>query len=304
MIKYKYMYKNIFKIACIPLLFSILVLPASAAGKAHQNQMNPNHQSNLVHQYKQNGYYYAPQDQQIAYLYSMIAQLQAELALLKSSHAGSYPYTSGSNTATREISRIVTGGVDEDNNDSVVMDGEVTFARDTEARVWFEYGTNTNLSYSTESVEVNGDRGDTEDFELTASDLDDNKTYYYRAVAEDTNGNYAEGVIKSFRFDGRSSNNNNDNNNDDWSLDVADDSYDTGDTVRVDYTVDDQNNKNWIGLYEVGDSDKNYVSLKYIKDDEGSVSFRINNDGEYEFRLFSDNTFDKQATSDGFEVND
>jgi hypothetical protein len=54
----------------------------------------------------------------------------------------------------------------------------------------------------------------------------------------------------------------------------------------------------------VGNSNKNYVAFKYAKDDEGTLSFRINREGEYEFRLFSDDSFDLEATSDEFEVED
>ncbi len=303
------MYKNIFKLACIPLILGMFVLPTQAMannsygnGKAHQNQMNSYHQSNLVKQYKdkknKNNYYYVPQDQQVAQLYALLAQLQIQLAALQS-RSGSYPYTNGSYSSTRDISRVVTGGVESDDDDSVEMDGSVAFVRDTEARVWFEYGLTTNLPYSTESVEIDGEAGDTENFEIEATDLDDNKIYYYRAVAEDDNGNYAEGVIKSFRFDNRD----NDDDDNDWSLDVDDDNYETGDNVRVDYEVEDEDNDNWIGLYEVGDNNNSYITRAYVDDEEGYVTFRINTEGEYEFRLF-DEDGDKQATSDEFEVED
>ena len=188
------------------------------------------------------------------------------------------------------------------------MEGEVTFKRDTDVSAWFEYGTNTNLSYSTESIKITGDDGDTEDFEITVPDLDDNKTYYYRAVVEDSNGRFAEGVIKTFRFDGRNSDDDNDDDNnddydEDWSLEVEDDNYETGDSVRVDYEVENEDDNNWIGLYEVGDRDSDYIAFKYVRDDEGYVTFRINREGEYEFRLFDEDD-DKVAESDEFEVED
>ena len=309
------MYKNIFKLACIPLVVSMFVLPAtaSAESKAHQNQMNPNHQSNLVHQYKvkkNNNYYYAPQDQQVAYLYAIIAQLQAQLATLQANRPNSYPYTNAGYASTRDISRVLTGGVEaDDTDDSVWFDGEVMFARDAEARVWFEYGTNTNLPYSTASITIDGDARETQEFELEATNLADNNVYYYRLVAQDEDGKYVEGVMKSFRFDGRNTgddddnNNNNDNNDNDWSLEVDDDTYETGDNVRVKYEVENEDNKNWIGLYEIGDNDNSYITRTYVDDEEGSVTFRINTEGEYEFRLF-DEDGDEQATSDEFEVED
>jgi hypothetical protein len=282
------MYKYIFSFIFIPVLFIALATPAQATSK--------------VQYYQTTSYSNANQQQQIAYLYAMIAQLQAQLSALQSYNPVIYPpYNNGSNNSTNEISRVVTGGVDSDGDDSVSMEGEITFKRDTEARVWFEYGTNTNLSYSTESIEIDGDSNDTEDFEITATDLDDNKTYYYRAVAEDDNGRYVEGVIKSFRFDGRD--NDDDDNDGDWSIEVEDDYYETGDTVRVDYEVEDEDDKNWIGLFEVGEDDDDYVAYKYVKDEDGYVTFRIYDEGEYEFRLFDEDD-DVQAESDEFEVED
>lgn len=281
------MYKYIFSFIFVPVLFIALATPAQAASNVQFYQTNS-------------------QQQQISYLYSLIAQLQAQLAALQSYNPVVYPsYNNAGNSSSNEISRVITGNVDGDGDDAVSMEGEISFRRDTEARVWFEYGTNTNLSYSTESIEINGDQGDTEDFELTALDLDDNKVYYYRAVAEDDNGRFVEGAIRSFRFDGRNNDDDDDDydndNDEDWSLEVEDDFYATGDSVRVDYTVEDENDTNWIGLYEVGDNDDDYIAFKYAKDDEGYVTFRINNKGEYEFRLFDEDD-DEQAESDEFEV--
>ncbi len=283
------MYKYIFSFIFIPVLFVAFATPASAKSSVYYYQSNN-------------------QEQQISYLYSLIAQLQAQLAALQSYKPVSNPYYNTGNSSTNEISRVVTGSVAGDGDDSVTMEGEVTFKRDTDVSAWFEYGTNTNLSYSTESIKITGDDGDTEDFEITVPDLDDNKTYYYRAVVEDSNGRFAEGVIKTFRFDGRNSDDDNDDDNnddydEDWSLEVEDDNYETGDSVRVDYEVENEDDNNWIGLYEVGDRDSDYIAFKYVRDDEGYVTFRINREGEYEFRLFDEDD-DKVAESDEFEVED
>ncbi len=301
------MYKNIFKLASVPLVLSMFVLPGivSAVTDSSQDQMNTYYQTSQTQSYQITNTNYgntsASVDQQIAYLYTLVAQLQAQLAVLLGN-----AYPNSGNNSSRDISQVVTGGVESDNNDAVVMDGNVTFKQDTKARVWFEYGVNTNLSYSTESIEINGDDGDTEDFEIEVSDFDDNKLYYYRAVAEDDNGNYIEGVIKSFYYDVQNNDDDDedtDDTNNDWSLEVDDDVYETGDSVRVDYEVGDEDNDNWIGLYEVGDTDNDYISRTYVDDEEGYVTFRISNDGEYEFRLFDEDE-DEQATSDEFEVED
>ncbi|MES2749332.1 MAG: hypothetical protein V4606_02985 [Patescibacteria group bacterium] len=304
------MNKYIFTLACIPLVLGMVIIPNAALadnsksygnGKAHQNQMNPYHQSNLVKQNKNKyNYYYASQDQQVAQLYALLAQLQAQLAALQ----GNIPNYQGGNSSTRDISRVITGGVEADEDDnSVWFDGEVVFARDAEARVWFEYGTNTNMPYSTASISIDGDARETQEFELEATNLDDDGTYYYRLVAEDEDGDYAEGVIKSFRFDSRNDDDDDDDDNNDWSLEIDDDMYETGDNVRVDYEVEDEDNDNWIGLYETGDNDDDYISRVYVDDEEGYVNFRVNNEGEYEFRLFDEDD-DEQATSDEFEVED
>jgi hypothetical protein len=233
------MYKIIFSFIFVPVFMLALAVPAQAATTVQYYQTNS-------------------QQQQIAYLSNLIAQLQAQLAALQiNNNVNHQPYTSYSNyssyqsgnSSSNEISRVVTGGVDSDGRNDVSMDGEVTFRRDSQVRVWFEYGTNSNLSYSTESIEINGDDGDTEDFEITATDLDDNRVYYYRAVAEDDNGRYVEGAVKSFRFESRNNYYNNDRNdnyrNNDWSLEIDDDYYETGDTVRVDYEVEDEDDKTY-----------------------------------------------------------
>lgn len=310
------MYKYIFSFIFVPILCLAIAMPAQANhgngngngnhnnnGKAHFNQLNPYYQSNLVYQYNTSSL-------ELSRLYALIAQLQVQLAALQANNPVIYPpFNNGGVSNSSEISKVVTGGVDSDGDDAVSMQGEITFKRDTEARVWFEYGTTNKLSYSTESIEIDGDSGDTEDFEITATDLDDNKVYYYRAVAEDDNGRYVEGVVRSFRFDGRNDDDDNDYNDDDddndgdWSLEVEDDYYETGDSVRVDYEVEDEDDNNWIGLYETGDDDDDYISFKYVKDEEGYVTFRINDEGEYEFRLFDEDD-DQVAESGEFEVED
>ncbi|MBY0538061.1 hypothetical protein K2P47_01530 [Patescibacteria group bacterium] len=291
------MNKYIVSLMVVPALFLALATPALANSQVKYYQTN----------YQTNS---SSQQQQIAQLYALIAQLQAQLAALQIYNPGYPTYNNGSYQNSNEITRVTTGTVEGDGDDAVRMEGSVTFRRDSEARVWFEYGTSNKLSYSTQSIEIDGDSGDTEDFEITATDLDDNDVYYYRAVAEDDDGRYVEGVVRSFRFDGRNDDDDDDDDyydddsdDGDWSLEVEDDYYETGDTIRVDYEVEDEDDNNWIGLYEVGDSDSNYVSFKYVRDEEGYVTFRINREGEYEFRLFDEDN-DEQATSDEFEVED
>lgn len=298
------MYKYIFSFIFVPILCLTLAMPVQAShghgngnhnnnGRVHFNQLNSNQQSNWLYQHQTSSV-------ELARLYALIAQLQAQLAALQ---GYSLVHSSNQHSGTKsssEITRVTTGSVAGDGDDSVEFDGSVTFRRDSEARVWFEYGTTLKLSYSTESIKIDGDSGDTENFEISTSDIDDNDIYYFRAVAEDDNGRFVEGVIKSFRFDGR----NNDNDNDeDWSLEVEADYYETGETIRVYYEVDDRDNDNYIALFEAGDDDDDYIRRVFVDDEDGYVTFRIYDEGEYEFRLFDEDE-DVQAESDEFEVED
>lgn len=70
------------------------------------------------------------------------------------------------------------------------------------ADVWFEYGTqSSNLSKSTSRIRMDDDEGDLVDFESKLTGLDDDRTYYYRAVARDDDGHTVRGSVKNFRTD-------------------------------------------------------------------------------------------------------
>ena len=140
-------------------------------------------------------YYQTPaQQQQIAYLYAVIAQLQAQLNALNA-QTGSV-----SNNAA-----IETVGVSDAYGDSVEFTGRVTFKQSGNVSVWFEYGLTTALNYSTIAQTINSrSTGSAVTFTTVAPDFNTSQTYYYRAVVKGSDGRYTEGTIKSFRYTGSS----------------------------------------------------------------------------------------------------
>lgn len=231
----------------------------------------------------------AANQQQIAYLYAVVAQLQAQLnALLGQNGAGV-----STNNVTAQ-----TDGVSVVDDDYIEMNGRVIFKQDGDARVWFEYGLTNALSYSTESEEIsNKDRNDSVSFSLIAPDLSHNTLYYYRAVAEGDDGRYAEGAIKSFKFEGKSrsgSNNSSSNNNDDTpdvTTDSADDVQNDSAVLTGDIDMNDFENGNVFFVYG---EDENAI------DDAADESeYRdIETDGDDIRKVVVDSSFDDD---DSFE---
>lgn len=301
------MKKLILIIFLIPTLLLTLAQPANAASV---------------------NYYPSTNDQtQIAYLYSVVAQLQVQLnALLRQQTPVYYPVaTTYPNTSynynynySNGISAVTTEGVSLQNNSAVELQGTVTFADSRSGRVWFEYGNSTFLNYSSQSVTVNGYNNNSKSFTAVIPDLQNGSTYYYKAVGEDGNGRIVEGATKSFVYNGNNYYNNsnyynnnynytnNSNRSRNWTLDITRSRYYTGDSIRVEYSIPngEEDSNNWVGLYRVGDSDNNYVSRQYLgsNNTNGYLTFRTYNDDQYEFRLFSNNNNNREARSDSFDV--
>ncbi len=113
---------------------------------------------------------------------------------------------------------------EDDNNDSDdievttedVEDVEETSARLTgeleegdDAEVWFalasEFGSSPSCSNNSQRIDVNGDYDSGDDFFTRVSGLEEDTTYFYRACAEDDNGD-SNGNIEEFETDGNSDN--------------------------------------------------------------------------------------------------
>lgn len=231
--------------------------------------------------------------EKIAYLYGMIAQLQLLIEWQLENE--------GSSSSGRSRIAIETRPATNIKDDEATLRLQLDLNGEDEARVWFEYGEDTDLDDDTAKRRVTDSRGDDQSISITIDDLDEDERYYFRAVVEDEDGDRRYGSIRNFRTDddGGSS------SAGDFELDVSDTLIDEGDEVDVDWQIpdDETGSQNWIGLYEVGDDNRNYVTWVYIdNDDSGTESFEIDDEGEYEFRLFLDNSYDDEVTSDRVEV--
>ncbi|MCA9354521.1 MAG: hypothetical protein KC877_03315 [Candidatus Kaiserbacteria bacterium] len=242
---------------------------------------------------------YRPQTEQelIAYVYGQLLQLQALLNAWRTGEFTDYStvVVRGSSDYNIDVTTLTPRDVTDEDAD---LRGEVDLDTARSVEVWFEYGQDDDLDDRTSKRTLYDSRGDEQTFTINIDDLDADERYYFRAVAEDPDGDREYGAIKSFYTDDRGS-------SDDFVLELSDRTIDEGDSVKVDWEVprDETGNQNWIGMYEPGDGDKEYILWKYIADDtDGTVEFTIYNAGEYEFRLFLDNSYDEEVTSDTLEV--
>ncbi len=248
------------------------------------------------------------QSEKIAYLLGMIAQLQD---MLDRSYDNNYYYYSDArvvsvrsgNSNSRSSSRLIdveTLSATNIRDDEAKLRGELDLDGEDEALVWFEYGEDDDdLDDRTAKRRVTDSRGDDVSFTATIEDLDEDEKYYFRAVAEDEDGDREYGRIRSFTTD------DDDRNSYDYSLTISDRSVDEDDWVEVDWELPrrEEGRDNWIGLYERGDDNDEYIHYEYLEDDDhGTVTFQMRERGTFEFRLFLDNSYDDEITSARVEV--
>lgn len=244
---------------------------------------------------------YRPQTVQemIAYLYGIIAQLQAELYARQGASSSDIGVAQpGSSSSDIEIETLSAADIQEDEAD---LRGRFDLNREDYVTVWFEYGQDRDLDERTSKHRVTDSRGDVQTFTINVDDLEEDEKYYFRAVGEGPDGDREYGDIRTFTTD----ENGGSSSSGDFELSVSDTQIDEGDEVEVDWEVPsrDAGARNWIGLYERDDDNEDYIQWKYIDNDtDGTVEFTINDAGTYEFRLFLDNSYDDQVTSARIEV--
>lgn len=145
---------------------------------------------------------------QLRQLIQLLTQLQERLLRL---------YSFQDDNSELEIATRFAADVSDD--DALLRGRVVDFGDSDFAEVWFEYDT---TSGGFDNVTVTERIEDDEDgyFERRIVDLEDDTTYYYRAIGEDEDGNNDYGSIVQFRT-GDSSSNDDDDDDDDNDPDVS-----------------------------------------------------------------------------------
>lgn len=187
---------NLQKAICGLMVMSFLVIPNSS-------------QAQVVYS---TGYQPRTAQETIAYLFGVIAQLQAQLQTQinaqQSYSKPTYYYTNSSNVNSRTTNsnyyqernpyfvNVVTFAPSSISRTNATLNAEVDKGGSDSLDVWFEYGAGGNLTSrsSSETITYSGRRT----VEFAIDRLNSNTTYNYRIVAEDENGNRHYGQIRSF----------------------------------------------------------------------------------------------------------
>jgi hypothetical protein len=156
-------------------------------------------------------YYTSSQASQIATLQALIAQLQAQLALMNGGQTYYQPSTPAYSYGNGDVT-VTTGAVNNNTYGNVSFTGTARFSRSNAAKVWFEYGPTAYLTYSTPAADVNQYSG-TKTFTMFADAVLPGTLTYYRAAASDNYGRVSYGETRSFVANGYNSYYSYNNNN-------------------------------------------------------------------------------------------
>lgn len=160
--------------------------------------------------------------------------------------------------------------------DGARLQGEVDIEDNEDVRVWFEYGERrNNLDEDTpkRAITTNADRVT---FQATVNGLDEDTTYYYRAVAEDEDGTEEKGTIRSFTTDEDGNGDDNDNNGDEPDATTGDAEDVDDNSAQLMGDVDMNDFENGLAFFVFG---KDESQLEDIEDDFDTYA-AIDEDGD------------------------
>ncbi|MFT5359966.1 MAG: putative repeat protein (TIGR01451 family) [Candidatus Paceibacteria bacterium] len=111
-------------------------------------------------------------------------------------------YTEDESNSNDDIN-VNTFSAQDVDEDSAELRGDITDIDNESVFRFFEWGTSSsNLN---EELTISGSTGSTGEFSRTLQDLDDDRTYYFRACAEEVNSGDTDcGIIRNFRTSGDS----------------------------------------------------------------------------------------------------
>lgn len=278
---------------------AIFAMAAFASTASAESYYYPQQQVSVPYYYYQQPttYQYQYQYQQptqnktqlIAYLKNLIAQLQA---LQSSKYGHSYGgYGLGlryPNSDDYDID-VETENARNVEDDEATLYGEIDLDDAPYADVWFEYGEGGDLDEETDEERI--DDNDDERFSIDVDGLDDDDRYYFRAVAEDPNGDRVYGAIKSFESD-----NNNSSSDDEPYADTGDVTDIEDDSAEISGEVDMNDFNNGDVFFVYGEDES---QIEDVEDDYDSYS-DVDEDGDDLQKVLVDSDLD---SSDDYEQN-
>ncbi len=145
-------------------------------------------------------------------LEAYIRQLEQLLAQLRAMQEHQYDWDHDWGSGRSDVN-VTTRSATDIEDDMATLRGRVDYGSSDEAVVYFQWGTASNrLTEETPNIVL--EDNDDEDFSARIDDLDEDRMYYFRAVAEDEDGRLDYGSILSFRSDDDHNNDNDDDDND------------------------------------------------------------------------------------------
>lgn len=239
------------------------------------------------------------QGELVAYMFGIVDTLQAQLDAQNGTVSGGGSSRVSTSNATIAVETKVT------------LRAEFTATNNNTVYAWFEYGEDSRLTSKTTRIKATG-TGTVRAHARTITGLQSGTTYSYRPVFEVSGGTKYYGAVRTFStgatgtvLPGSGIGNGDTNSGSSvstsrGSMAVDKTTYEAYDTIEVDWTVPSsrRDNGNWIGLFEVGDDNREYQSWQYLRDSSsGTVTFTAPGAGSYEFRLFYDDSYDDELTS-------
>ncbi len=276
----------VFSLVFAMLLGGVVVTTPSAEAACSYNgywHSNGKCEKSFKNEYRFNNYTYR-NTYSTEYLQQYIRQLEALLRQLQAMQQN------GGGFGDSEVDVITKSAADVD-DEAATLRGEVDFNGEDEATVYFKWGTSaSNLNKETTNVVIEEDE-DTDAFEATITDLDEDKTYYFRAVAEDEDGDRTFGSILSFRTDDDS--NDDDDNDEDRPVATTDDADDvTNDSAELNGDVDMNDFEDGYVFFVYGE-DENQVDD--VADDFDSYE-DVDEDGDNLQKIALDSNLDGEKT--------
>lgn len=224
-------------------------------------------------------------EMQAAYLEDLLERLQILLDDLRNNQGTSYP----TNNQGSDVDVITRSAINIE-DDEATLRGEVDFNNEDEATVYFLFGRSaSDLDTETTNYVLDEDDDD-EDFEHTITNLRDDTKYYYRAVAEDENGDEDYGQIYSFTTDDDNGSSNDDDYPEvdvDSAINITDDSA----RLRGDVDMNDFNNGLVFFVYgededQVDDIARDYETYSDVDEDGDDlqkirIDYDLDNDASF-----------------------